>query len=191
MSCLMVCLPYKKPLFHLGFHKSISLFTHPRPSHHHSQLQPAIQGQQANCADLPLGARTLCHTEQKSMLQLGRELFMDAWDARQTACLSSLLEIFDLRKYKSIVDLGGNLEMVVVHWCISGLEAWIVSDSVSCLLPICLCPGQRCGIPDRQICFFDIRSELFQHRLIDIVIVGIQLILHELVATERACYLLK
>ena len=187
----MVCLPYKKPLFHLRFHKSISLFTHSRPSHHHSQLQPAIPGQQANCADLPLGARTLCHTEQKSMLQLGRELFMDAWDARQTACLSSLLEIFDLRKYKSIVDLGGNLEMVVANrgvylvWRPGLCQIQYLTFFLSAFARVSVVVFQT----DKFV--FDIRSELFQHRLIDSIIVGIQLILHEMVATERAFYLLK
>lgn len=108
---------------------------------------------------------------------------MDAWDARQTACLSSLLEIFDLRKYKSIVDLGGNLEMVVVHrgvylvWRPGLCQIQYLTFFLSAFARVSVVVFQT----DKFV--FDIRSELFQHRLIDSIIVGIQLIF-----TRNGCH---
>ena len=77
-----------------------------RPSHEHSKLQPVIQAQPA-VSELPEGASTLCAVHPKSTLQLGRELFLDAWDGRQLQCLHGLLNAFDLRGRDTIVDLGG------------------------------------------------------------------------------------
>ncbi|KAK7103656.1 N,N-dimethyltransferase OxyT-like [Littorina saxatilis] len=89
------------------------------PTHNHSKLQPHIQPGAPGTTDLPLGAKTVCNHQSKSMLQLGRELFIAAWDAQQEQCLAALLEAHNLRGFDTIVELGGG----------SGRLAWKISQA--------------------------------------------------------------
>ncbi|KAL8602916.1 hypothetical protein ACOMHN_062611 [Nucella lapillus] len=60
------------------------------------------------------GAMCLCPREATSQMQIVRDLFLWSWDSRQAQCLDALLNAFDLRAFKNIVDLGAG----------SGLLAW-------------------------------------------------------------------
>ena len=95
-------------------HETKPRLTRSSPSHYHSKLQPEIRDQSSGVHVPPPAARTLCNVHPKSTMQLGREIFIAGWDAMQKQCLSSLVEAFNLRKYNTVVDLGGERLLLAV-----------------------------------------------------------------------------
>ena len=79
------------------------------PNHRHAHIQPDLTKRQGQTG-IPRGAAAILSSNLgkcKSLLEVGREIFMDSWDAQQEQCLQALLESFNFRGFKHVVDLGG------------------------------------------------------------------------------------